>query len=161
MPNPTKPVILFIEDEANHFSAIAEHLPRYRCIRAGATDLGNVVPLARQIQPVAAVVDLMLFTDSIVQARQELEDYVQWLEDLVYRRIRRARPQPHYKGEIKSGASCVTALKQACPGIRIIICSQLLAGVDLVSGIAKRLDLANNLLNGKQIADTIRTQIEG
>jgi hypothetical protein len=58
-------VILFIEDEDDHFDAVKEHLePDFKCARSHSLRVEAVAKEIEDLKPVAVVLDLMLFTSS-------------------------------------------------------------------------------------------------
>ena len=58
-------VILFIEDEDDHFEAAKEHLePDFKCARSRALQVEAIAKEIEELKPVAIVLDLMLFTSS-------------------------------------------------------------------------------------------------
>jgi hypothetical protein len=167
-----KSVILFIEDEDDHFEAIREHLePDFKCVRTPALRIEAVVREIEELKPVAVVLDLMLFTSSgrAKAAAAAFQRSIAALEGLS-----RADELPrHSVTAIETSAEIPTmandwlrALKRKCPGIPIIAFSQLEATVisleDLVAdAIAKRLDTDTRLLNGKEFAEKVRELIKG
>jgi hypothetical protein len=167
-----KSVILFIEDEDDHFEAIREHLePDFKCVRTPALRIEAVVREIEELKPVAVVLDLMLFTSSgtAKAAAAAFQRSIAALEGV----SRADELTRHSVTAIETSAEIPTmandwlrALKRKCPGIPIIAFSQLEATVisleDLVvDAIAKRLDKNTRLLNGKEFAEKVRELIKG
>jgi DNA-binding response OmpR family regulator len=64
-------VILFIEDELDHFEAVRDHLePDFRCARSQALHVETIAKEITNLKPVAVVVDLMLFSSSGSKGRR-------------------------------------------------------------------------------------------
>ena len=167
-----KSVILFIEDEDDHFEAIREHLePDFKCVRTPALRIEAVVREIEELKPVAVVLDLMLFTSSgtAKAAAAAFQRSIAALEGLsrADELPRRSVTAIETSAEIPTMANdWLRALKRKCPGIPIIAFSQLEATVisleDLVAdAIAKRLDTNTRLLNGKEFAEKVRELIKG
>jgi len=172
----TKPCILFIEDEQNHFAEVSKYLrDRYQLHRVGTKDLPGVGKIAKSLRPEAAVVDIMLYTCSVEEAQSQTTEYIQWLEKRIKGDKGPAPVTVRTKGkstECKSGLESIHVLKSVCPSIRVLVCSQLLnrtkenscslqagyCGAD--AAVAKHLDGDGNLVNGEQIAAKVRLLIE-
>jgi CheY-like chemotaxis protein len=165
-------VILFIEDEDDHFEALKEHLePDFKCARSHALGVEAVAKEVQGLKPVAVVLDLMLFTSSgaAKAAATAFQRSIAALEELS-----RSDELPKYSAtavdastEIPNMANdWLRELKRKCPGIPIIAFSQLEATVISLEGlvadaIAKRLDTNTSLLNGKEFAGKVRELIKG
>jgi hypothetical protein len=55
-------IILFIEDELDHFEAVREHLePDFKCARSHGLQIEMVAEEIEDLKPVVVVLDLMLF----------------------------------------------------------------------------------------------------
>ena len=161
MPIPKKPVILFIEDEQRHFQQISHHLLGYHCIQIGTKELGQVEQRARELQPVAAVVDLILYTGNLDAIRADIVGHVKWFEDYVLHGRREPAPTGAQAAKVQSGADSIAGLRRACPGLHILLCSQLHAGHADADRIAKDLDERNNVRNAEAIAAAVRKVIGG
>ena len=56
-------IILFIEDELDHFEAVREHLePDFKCARSHGLQIEMVAEEIEDLRPVVVVLDLMLFS---------------------------------------------------------------------------------------------------
>ena len=159
-------VILFIEDEDDHFEAVKEHLePDFKCARSRALQVEAIAKEIEELKPVAVVLDLMLFTSSgaAKAAAAAFQRSITALET----RSRREATAGDASAEIPTMASdWLRALKRKCPGVPIVAFSQLEATVgsleELVAGaIAKRLDTNTRLVNGKEFAEKVRELIKG
>ena len=159
-------VILFIEDEDDHFEAVKEHLePDFKCARSRALQVEAIAKEIEEVKPVAVVLDLMLFTSSgaAKAAAAAFQRSIAALEG----RSRREETAGDASAEIPTMASdWLRALKRKCPGVPIVAFSQLEATVgsleELVSGaVAKRLDTNTRLVNGKEFAEKVRELIKG
>jgi CheY-like chemotaxis protein len=165
-------VILFIEDEDDHFEAVKEHLePDFKCARSHALGVEAVGKEVQKLKPVAVVLDLMLFTSSAAAkgAATAIQQSIAALESY----SRREEPPKYSATAVDASVEIPTMandwlreLKRKCPGIPIIAFSQLEATVISLEGlvvdaIAKRLDTNTNLLNGKEFADKVRELIKG
>ena len=165
-------VILFIEDEDDHFEAAKEHLePDFKCARSRALQVEAIAKEIEELKPVTVVLDLMLFTSSgaAKAAAAAFQRSISALET----RSRREEPPKRWatagdaSAEIPTMASdWLRALKKKCPGVPVVAFSQLEATVgslgELVAGaIAKRLDTKTRLVNGKEFAEKVREFIKG
>jgi hypothetical protein len=164
-------VILFSEDELDHFEAVREHLePDFRCARSQALQIETIAKEITSLKPVAIVVDLMLFSSSRAAkaATAALRRSVALLESHVGREAAPTHPSVD-DDEIETplmASDWLRALKAKCPGVPLVAFSQLEATTtsleNLVSGaIAKRLDTKARLLNGKDFAEKVRLLING
>ena len=160
-------VILFIEDEADHFDTVREHLePDFRCARSHALQIETIAGEIAHLKPVAVVVDLMLFSSSRAAkaATATLQRSIALLED---RDTALARPSQWDDDELETpvmASDWLRALKRTCPGVPLVVFSQLEATAasleGLVSGaIAKRLDTNARLMNAKEFAEKVRQLI--
>jgi len=165
-------LILFIEDEDDHFEAVKEHLePGFKCARSRALQVEAIAKEIEELKPVAIVLDLMLFTSSgaAKAAAAAFQRSIAALE------ARSRREEPPKRSATAGDASAeipimasdwLRALKKKCPGVPIVAFSQLEATVgsleELVAGaIAKRLDTKTRLVNGKEFAEKVRELIKG
>ena len=165
-------VILFIEDEDDHFEAVKEHLePDFKCARSHALRIEAIAKEIEELKPVAVVLDLMLFTSSrpAKAAAAAFQRSIAALEALSrgdeLRKHSATAADP--SAEIPTMANdWLRALKRKCPGIPIVAFSQLEATVisleELVAdAIPKRLDINTKLLNGREFAEKVRELIKG
>jgi hypothetical protein len=163
-------VILFIEDEVDHFEAVKEHLePDFKCIRSRALEIETFGKEVANLKPVAVVVDLMLFSSSRA-AKAAMAALRRSMALLQARAGSEAAPiQATDEDEIEApimASDWLRELKQRCPGVPLVAFSQLEATAgslgELVSAaIAKRLDTTARLINGKEFAETLRQLIKG
>ena len=165
-------VILFIEDEDDHFESVKEHLePDFECARSHALRIEAVAKEIEELKPVAVVLDLMLFTSSgaAKAAAAAFQTSIDALEALSPgdELPKCSATAADASAEIPTMANdWLRALKRKCPGIPIVAFSQLEATVisleELVAdAIAKRLDTNTRLLNGKEFAEKVRELIKG
>jgi len=146
MSKPNK-TILFIEDEEIHYNQVAAYLKQqgYECQCLGIERFRDVRQEALKHQPVAAVVDCVLLSTT---------------------------PQPKTDEE-HYGVKSIPILREVCPGIKILLYTQL-ADRDQASrqagfcrahaGLPKQLDphKSGYLLesNAHEIADKVRDLIK-
>ena len=163
-------VILFIEDEDDHFEAVKEHLePDFKCARSHALRIEAVAKEIEELKPVAVVLDLMLFTSSgaAKAAAAAFQRSIAALEARGDELPKYSATAADASAEIPTMANdWLRALKTKCPGIPIVAFSQLEATVisleELVAdAIAKRLDTNTRLLNGRELAEKVRELIKG
>jgi hypothetical protein len=165
-------LILFIEDELDHFEAVREHLePDFKCARSRALQIETVAEEIEELRPVAVVLDLMLFS-SHRAAKAGMAACRRSIALLESRLGNELMPTGLTRSEDDSIEAPVRAsdwlreLKGLCPGVPVVAFSQLEATAhsleELVSGaIAKRLDTSARLVNGKEAAEKIRQLIKG
>ena len=174
MPANDKPVVLIVEDEEQHFRAIAHNLGDYHCVHVNAHDFPDLESIVRKWRPVAAVVDILLYTSGQAQAQADTDakKYSAWLEDLA-KGIRRPGPKYDSHSDIvcKSGADSIRIIRQESPGAKIVICSREFTGdqpsridalaenSDADGAIAKEFDPYPTLSNGEAIARKVRELI--
>ena len=166
-----KSLILFIEDEVDHFEAVREHLePDFRCARSRALEIEIIGKEIEQLKPVAIVLDLMLFSSSRAAkaAAAALRQSIALLEADHGRAVTtRSRTTEDDSLETPVMASdWIRALKERCPGVPLVAFSQLeptaVSLQQLVSSaIAKRLDRNARLTNGHEFAKKLRGLIKG
>jgi hypothetical protein len=165
-------VILFIEDEVDHFEAVKEHLePDFKCTRCQALQIETIAEEIANLQPVAVVVDLMLFSSSRAAkaAMAALRRSIAVLETRAGSEAALMRTSTTDEDEVETpilASDWLHALKATCPGVPLVAFSQLEATAvsleQLVSGaIAKRLDTKARLVNGKEFAEKVRQLING
>lgn len=159
-------VIFFIEDETDHFEAVRRHLePDYRCICYGAKDLARIESEAEKHKPVAAVVDIMLFSSAAMakKADDELDELSKQMKQGKFRKgeVEQAEVWPVESGP-KGGQETIEIFQKVRPGMPIIVYSQLYGESDETVGVMgettvrKVLDTNRQLVNGKEIADVVR-----
>jgi hypothetical protein len=165
-------VILFIEDELDHFEALREHLePDFKCARSRALHVETVAEEIEELRPVAVILDLMLFS-SHRAAKAGMAAYrrsIALLEGHLDNELTPTRPTRSEENSIEApvmASDWLRQLKGSCPGVPLVAFSQLEATAhsleDLVSAaIAKRLDTNARLVNGKEVAEKIRQLIKG
>jgi hypothetical protein len=165
-------VILFIEDEVDHFEAVKEHLePDFKCTRCQALQIETIAKEIANLQPVAVVVDLMLFSSSRAAkaAMAALRQSIAVLETSAGSDATLIQPSTTDDDETDApvmASDWLRALKDTCPGVPLVAFSQLEATAisleQLVSGaFAKRLDTKARLINGKEFAERVRQLING
>lgn len=167
-----QPMILFVEDEVDHFEAVKEHLePDFKCARSRALQVEAIVTEIKELKPSVIVLDLMLFTSTgaAKAAGAACQRSMRSLEADCWpdRAPKRSRTAEAVVIEIPTMATdWLRALKKMSPGIPIIACSQLEATVGsleelVVDAVPKRLDMDTRLINGKEIAEKVRGLIKG
>jgi hypothetical protein len=165
-------VILFIEDELDHFEAIREHLePDFKCARSRALQLQTLAEEIEDLKPVAVVLDLMLFSShrAAKAGMAVCRRSIALLESRLGNELTPTRSTRHADDAIESpvmASDWLRELKGLCPGVPVVAFSQLEATAhsleDLVSSaIAKRLDTKARLINGKEFAEKVRQLIKG
>jgi hypothetical protein len=165
-------VILFIEDEVDHFEAVKEHLePDFRCTRSHALQIETLAKQIEELNPVAVVLDLMLFSShrAAKAGMAAIRRSITRLEENRGNEVASTRPTRPGDNSIETpimASDWLRELKGVCPGLPLVAFSQLEPTAhsleELVSGaIAKRLDTNARLVNGKEVADQVRQLIKG
>ena len=165
-------VILFIEDEVDHFEAVREHLePDFKCTRSHTLQIETIAAHIEDLNPVAVVLDLMLFSShhAAKSAMAAIRRSIARLEERPGHEVAPLRASLPEDDSIETPAMAsdwLRELKGVCPGVPLIAFSQLEPTAHslekLVSGaIAKRLDTNARLVNGKEVAERVRQLIKG
>lgn len=157
--------ILFIEDQVLHFEQVTTYLRLhgYCCRRLARAEAPRLRALAEELRPVAAVVDFVLLSAS------------QHMIDALAEAHLAHRPEPAFPQtpEVREtyGVAGIPTLREACPGIKILIYSQnvkpneMPSQVDLYgadAGVPKQRDRDGKLTdeNAREIAARVRELIE-
>jgi hypothetical protein len=57
-----QPMILFVEDEVDHFEAVKEHLePDFKCARSRALQLEAIVTEIKELKPYDFLIDMFIY----------------------------------------------------------------------------------------------------
>jgi hypothetical protein len=165
-------IILFIEDELDHFEAVREHLePDFKCARSHALQIERVAEEIEDLKPVVVVLDLMLFSShrAAKAGMAACRRSIALLESPLGNKLAPARPTRREEDSNETpvmASDWLRELKGLCPGVPVVAFSQLEATAhsleELVAdAIAKRLDMNARLVNGKEIAEKVRQLIKG
>ena len=165
-------VILFIEDELDHFEAVRDYLePDFKCARSHALDIETVAQEIEELRPVAVILDLMLFSShrAAKAGMAACRRSIALLESRLGNELTPMRPTCREDDSIEApvmATDWLRKLKGLSPGVPVVALSQLEPTAhsleDLVStAIAKRLDTNARLVNGKEVAEKIRQLIKG
>ena len=161
----TAKTILFIEDQEGHYEQVAAYLRLHghHCRRVTWAEASQIRDLAEKLRPVAAVVDFVLLSISQPELDRMVRDY------LAHPAAPPADDAPAF--EEHYGVASIPGLRQACPGIKILVYSQYakpgemypqtkLYGAD--AGVPKERDSDGNLTdrNAQEIAAEVRKLIE-
>jgi hypothetical protein len=165
-------VILFIEDELDHFEAVRDYLePDFKCARSHGLDIETVAQEIEELRPVAVILDLMLFSShrAAKAGMAACRRSIALLESRRGNELTPTRPTCREDDSIEApvmATDWLRKLKGLSPGVPVVALSQLEPTAhsleDLVSSaIAKRLDTNARLVNGKEVAEKIRQLIKG
>ena len=124
-------VILFIEDEVDHYEAVREHLePDFKCTRSYALQIETIAKEIEDLKPAAVVLDLML-SSSYRAAKATMAALRRSIALLEARSGSGMAPTPPTQSEedlIETpvmASDWLRALKRMCPGVPVVAFSQL------------------------------------
>jgi hypothetical protein len=159
---PPQRVILFIEDQESHYDQVAAYLRlhNYTCRRIGRSEFARVGVIARELNPLAAVVDINLPSSSQRDVDEAARRAIEGT----------SQPAAAVLGEDVDGITSIPILRQVCPTIKILLYTQHAKADDMPSqvkiyhadaGVAKQ-RASGHLTdaNAQEIAAKVRALIE-